>query len=135
MSCIFCKIISGEIPAKKIYEDDNFIAILDAFPSSAGHCLVIPKLHASDILEMEEALAGQAFEVAAKIAKKMKAALCCDGVNILQNNCDAAGQTVHHFHVHVIPRYINDNIIIKWKSAPLNDNEAERVKVKLVPSD
>ena len=131
MNCIFCKIISGEIPARKLYEDDEFIAILDAFPSSLGHSLVIPKGHVSDVLEMDEALAGRAFALAAKIAKKMTSALGCSGVNILQNNREAAGQTVHHFHVHVIPRYMGDNVTIRWTTTKSNNEDAEKIREKL----
>jgi len=131
MSCIFCKIVSGEVPAKKIFENDEFIAILDAFPSSMGHSLIIPKAHIPDVFEIDEDLAGRAFALAAKIAKKMKPALECDGVNILQNNREAAGQTVHHFHVHVIPRYADDNVAIKWKMAAADEGEAQRIQAKL----
>ena len=131
MSCIFCKIISGEIPANKLYEDDDFIVILDAYPSSAGHSLVIPKIHVEDVFEMDAALAGRAFALAAKIAKKARQGLECDGVNILQNNRKAAGQTVHHFHVHVIPRYVGDNVIIRWAPATPTDGEIEKICKKL----
>lgn len=131
MNCIFCKIISGEIPAKKFYEDDEFIVILDAFPSSIGHSLVIPKAHVSDVLEMDEALVGGAFTLAAKIAKKIVPVLNCDGVNILQNNREAAGQTVHHFHVHVIPRYVGDHVTVRWETERSNDEETERIRVRL----
>jgi len=132
MSCIFCKIVNGEISARKLYENDEFIAILDAFPSSVGHSLVIPKAHVDDILEMDEALAGRAFALAAKIAKKMKPALNCDGINILQNNGEAAGQTVYHLHVHIIPRYADDNVAIKWGTAADNEDEIEGIRSKLV---
>ena len=131
MSCIFCKIVNGEIPAKKLYEDDEFIAILDAFPSSVGHTLIIPKTHVDDVFEIDENMAGRAFALAAMFAKKMRIELNCDGVNILQNNREAAGQTVHHFHVHVIPRYAKDNVAIKWSLAATDEHEAEKVWEKL----
>jgi len=131
MNCIFCKIISGEIPARKLYEDGEFIAILDAFPSGAGHSLIIPKAHVDDVLDMDDALAGRAFALASRLAKKVKAELDCEGVNILQNNREAAGQTVGHFHVHVIPRHPGDNVTIKWGTTKMHESEADEVSQRL----
>lgn len=112
--CIFCKIINGEIPSTKIYEDDDIIVVLDAFPSSVGHCLVLPKKHCKDIFDVDKIVATKLFPLASKLAKSMQHVLKCDGINILQNNGEVAGQTIFHFHVHIIPRYKNDNVTIKW---------------------
>lgn len=112
--CIFCKIIAGEIPSKTVYEDDNYKAILDISPASKGHVIILPKNHANNIFEISDEDASGIMIVAKKIAAKLKKVFDCDGVNILQNNGEVAGQTVFHLHVHVIPRYENDNIKIKW---------------------
>ncbi len=112
--CVFCKIAAGEIPSKTVYEDDDFRAILDISPASKGHVIILPKNHADNIFEISDEDASGIMLVAKKIASKVKNVFGCDGVNILQNNGEAAGQTVFHFHVHVIPRYENDNIRIKW---------------------
>lgn len=112
--CIFCKIIAGEIPSKTVYEDDSYKAILDISPASKGHVIILPKNHADNIFEISDEDASGIMIVAKKIAAKLKKVFDCDGVNILQNNGEVAGQTVFHLHVHVIPRYENDNIKIKW---------------------
>ena len=108
--CIFCAIAAGEIPCFKIYEDDLTLAYLDINPFSEGHALVIPKIHAADISEIEEdALAALILRVK-KVASHLKEALPCDGFNILQNNGEAAGQTVRHIHFHIVPRWTGDPI-------------------------
>ncbi|MCR5609267.1 MAG: HIT family protein [Lachnospiraceae bacterium] len=113
--CIFCKIVKGEIPSCKVYEDDNFRAIMDIAPANAGHVIILPKVHAANVFELDDEYASKVFVVAKKIAKALKEELGCDGVNILQNNGTAAGQTVFHFHMHVIPRYDNDTVNVKWQ--------------------
>ena len=105
--CIFCKISAGEIPSNTIYEDEEFRVILDLAPASKGHALIIPKEHAADIYEIEEELAGRAMKLAKRMAVHMTEVLGCEGFNILQNNHEVAGQTVFHFHMHLIPRYRN----------------------------
>ena len=105
MDCIFCGIISGEIPSAAIYEDDEFKVILDRFPSAPGHVLILPKRHYADIFEIDPAAAGRLFELAVKVARGMKAKLGFENMNVLQNNGEVAGQTVRHFHLHLIPRY------------------------------
>lgn len=120
-NCIFCKIAAGEIPSATLYEDGEFRVILDVGPAAKGHMLVLPKEHYADILEMPEELTAKAFVVAKKMAKKMEQVLECDGINILQNNHEAAGQTVFHFHIHLIPRKKNDKIGLGWKPGTLSD--------------
>lgn len=119
--CIFCKLANGDIPTNTVYEDDDFRVILDAAPANLGHCLVLPKNHAANIFELDSELCGKAFKLAAKIAKAVKAATNCDGVNILQNNGDAAGQTVFHFHIHIIPRFAADDVKFEFGSFKTDD--------------
>lgn len=112
--CIFCKIIAGEIPSRTVYEDDDYKAILDVSPASKGHVIILPKNHAEDIFSLPDEDMKGILCVARKIAAAQKKVFGCDGVNILQNNGEAAGQTVFHLHVHVIPRYKDDTVDIKW---------------------
>ena len=104
-NCIFCKIANGEIPTRTVYEDERFRVILDNAPASEGHAIILPKNHAADVFSLPEEDAAAIFVVAKKVATAMKKVLKCDGINILQNNGEVAGQTVFHLHVHVIPRY------------------------------
>ena len=103
-NCIFCKIANGEIPSSTLYEDDAFRVILDVSPATNGHALILPKQHIANIFEMDDSTAEKVFVLASRIAKAMKTALNCDGLNIVQNNGEVAGQTVFHFHLHIIPR-------------------------------
>ena len=129
--CIFCKIISGEIPSTTIYEDDEFKIILDRFPANKGHALILPKKHYANIFEMDEDTAAKLFALAVRTAKTIKIALKIKNMNILQNNGPLAGQTVNHFHLHLIPRYDNDNIDIKWSVIDLTDQDMEDMGNKL----
>lgn len=114
--CIFCKLANGDIPTRKIYEDDKFVVFMDMSPATRGHSLVVPKDHYANIYEMPAELAGEAMKVAQKMAIKMKDALHADGFNIVQNNGEAAGQTVFHFHMHLIPRYSGkEKEILFWE--------------------
>lgn len=128
--CIFCKILKGEIPSYKVYEDDSFIGILDINPSAKGHVIIIPKNHAANIFELSEKDAKEIFIVAKKIAEAIKKAYQPDGINILQNNGEAAGQTVFHLHVHVIPRYKDDTIKIEWEPKEMEDLEKVLEEIK-----
>ena len=119
-NCIFCKIIAGEIPSAVIFEDDEFKAILDRFPSNIGHVLILPKKHYANI-----------FKLAVKIAKNIKEVLGIEAMNIIQNNGSLAGQTVHHFHLHLIPRYENDSVQVKWKQLDLTDEQISEIQNKL----
>ncbi len=130
-NCIFCKILGGIIPSRKIYEDEDFIAILDAFPSAKGHVIIIPKMHVTNIFEMPDELAAKVFGVAKKVAAAVKQATGCDGVNILQNNGKAAGQSVFHLHVHVIPRFLDDSLNITWDPNTLEDAVMDEIADKI----
>lgn len=130
-NCIFCKIIAGEIPSAVIFEDEEFKAILDRFPGNIGHVLVLPKKHYSNIFDIDEDVAGRLFRLATKIAKNMKEVLGFEAMNVVQNNGSLAGQTVHHFHLHLIPRYENDKIMIKWEQLDLTDEQIAEIQNKL----
>ncbi|MCD8242033.1 MAG: HIT family protein, partial [Lachnospiraceae bacterium] len=107
-NCIFCKIANGEIPSTTLYEDDDFRVILDMGPATRGHALLLPKEHYADLFELDDSLASKALVTAKKIAARMKEALRADGFNLVQNNGEAAGQTVLLFHIHLIPHYEKD---------------------------
>lgn len=109
-NCIFCKIANGEIPSATVYEDDDFRAILDLGPASKGHTLILPKKHVANIFEMDDETASKALVAAKHVACKVKKAMNCEGLNILQNNGEIAGQSVFHFHMHIIPRYAGDTV-------------------------
>lgn len=130
-NCIFCKIANGEIPAATIYEDERFRVILDLGPASKGHALILPKEHYADIYEIPEDLAAEAYKLAARLAKKLTEVLNCDGFNIVQNNREAAGQTVFHFHMHLIPRYENDQVGLGWKPGTLTEEVKQEILEKM----
>lgn len=123
-NCVFCKIISGEFSSTTVYEDDNFKAIFDISPASKGHTLVLTKNHMENIFEMDETVAANALFIIKKIATAIKEVLSCNGINIVQNNGEAAGQSVNHLHFHIIPRYTNDNVMTPWKNGSYKDGEA-----------
>ena len=126
--CIFCRIISGEIPSTTIYENSKFKVIMDIAPANKGHVLILPKEHYDNIYDIDTATAGELFELAAMTARALKSVLDCDGMNILQNNGTVAGQTVFHFHMHIIPRYEGDTVNIGWKELSYEDGEMEQLR-------
>ncbi|MBE5998726.1 MAG: HIT family protein [Eubacteriales bacterium] len=126
-NCIFCKIANGEIPSRTLYEDEKFRVILDLGPATKGHALVLPKEHFADIYEIPADLAAGAFEIGQQMAVRMRERLHTDGANLVQNNGEAAGQTVSHFHLHVIPRYKGDGQHILWKPGKASDQELDAV--------
>ena len=134
-NCIFCKIAMGEIPSNTVYEDNDFRVILDIAPANPGHCLILPKNHAADIFEMDEELVAKAHYLAKKIATALKSALKAEGVNILQNNGAAAGQSVSHYHIHVIPRNTGDNVTLNKEGNSMSSEEfgaiADKIKAAL----
>ena len=129
--CIFCKIANGEIPSATLYEDEDFRVILDLGPASKGHALILPKAHAANIYEISDDMVAKAMILAKKMATKMTEALKCDGFNIVQNNGEPAGQTVFHFHMHLIPRYEGDQVGITWKPGTLTDEVKNEILEKL----
>ena len=112
--CIFCKIANGEIPSATLYEDEEFRVILDLGPATRGHALLLPKEHYQDLFALDDETASKVLVTAKKVAGKIKKAMGADGFNLVQNNGEAAGQTVFHFHVHVIPRYEGGPVIAGW---------------------
>ena len=130
-NCIFCKLANGEIPTATLYEDEDFRVILDLGPASKGHALILPKAHAANIYEISDDMAAKAMILAKKMATKMTEELKCDGFNNVQNNGEPAGQTVFHFHMHLIPRYEGDQVGITWKPGTLTDEVKNEILEKL----
>ena len=131
-NCIFCKIAAGEIPSETVYEDVQFRAILVLGPATPGHTLILPKEHFQNVTELGDEYAANVLKVAAKIGKAMKAGLGCQGFNLVQNNGEVAGQTVMHFHMHVIPRYAQGEEMVLWdpKSVKREELEEEGAKIR-----
>ena len=130
-NCIFCKIAVGEIPSVTLYEDEDFRVILDIEPASKGHALILPKAHYANLYELPDELAAKVLVLAKKMVTALSDILGCDGYNVVQNNGAVAGQTVFHFHMHLIPRYKNDTVTIGWKPGKLTDEVKEEIIKKL----
>lgn len=130
-NCIFCKIAAGEIPSATLYEDEDFRVILDLGPASKGHALILLKEHYANIYEIPDELAGKVLKLAKKMASAMTEALNCDGFNLVQNNGEVAGQTVFHFHMHLIPRYKDDSVGLTWTPGKLTDDVREEILEKV----
>lgn len=129
-NCIFCKIVRGEIPSYKLYEDDKVLAFLDIHPVNPGHALVIPKKHSTNILDIEEEDWVAVTKVVRKMAKIIHDTLDADGINLGMNNREHAGQVVDHPHVHVMPRLKGDGFAL-WHGKPYKDGEAEATAQKI----
>lgn len=127
-NCIFCKIANGEISSKTLYEDEKFRVILDQGPATKGHALILPKDHYANLYELPEEDAGNVMKLAKKMMTRITDKLGCEGFNLVQNNGDLAGQTVFHFHLHLIPRYRADGQTIGWKPQEVSQEELEEVK-------
>lgn len=130
-NCIFCKIAGGEIPSATVYEDEMFRVILDLGPASKGHALILPKQHNKDLCELDEAVAARVMPLAAKIGKAMKQSLGCVGFNVVQNNGAEAGQTVFHFHTHIIPRYEGGPAMVSWTPGESVPEELEKLSSQI----
>ena len=130
-NCIFCKLAAGDIPSATLYEDDDFRVILDLSPASKGHALIIPKEHYRNLYDLDDELAAKAIVLAKTMVLKLKDVLGCDGYNIVQNNEEAAGQTVFHFHMHMIPRYKGDKVGLGWKMGELSDEDKDEILRKV----
>ncbi len=126
--CIFCKIANGDIPSATIYEDEDFRAILDLGPAAKGHALLLPKKHYADLFEIPDEEAAKAFLTAKKVAGALVKAAGAEGVQIVQNNGEAAGQTVFHLHIHMIPGYKKDGHPgAVWVPGTLDDADKEEI--------
>lgn len=130
-NCIFCKLAGGEIPTATLYEDDDFRVILDANPAAKGHALIIPKEHYANLYELDDELAAKVMVLAKKMITKLTDVLDCDGYNIVQNNGEAAGQTVFHFHLHMIPRFKDDGVGLTWKMGELTEEDKNDILSKM----
>ncbi len=120
--CIFCRIVRGELPASKIHEDAHTLSFMNIMAAHPGHALVIVKPHVDNILDLDDSLAAAVFQSTARVARAVKAATGCDGVTLFQANEVAGGQTVFHFHIHVLPRFADDRLLPFWPaSAPPRD--------------
>ena len=129
--CIFCKIVNGEIPSKKVYEDGDTLAFLDINPANKGHTLVASKQHYEDIFSVDEEVLNKMMSVVKMLAEKIKNSLECDGINIIQNNGKHAGQLVNHIHFHIIPRFSGDKVIITYQRSQLSEEELNEIQKKL----
>lgn len=128
-NCIFCKIANGEIPSATLFEDEKVRVILDISPASKGHALILPKEHYANLYEIDDEMAKHVIITAKRQATKMRDALGVEGINIVQNNGEIAGQTVFHYHMHIVPRYKDDNVNIKWEPGELSEEKkAELIK-------
>ncbi|MDL2302589.1 HIT family protein [Lachnospiraceae bacterium OttesenSCG-928-D06] len=126
-NCIFCKIIDGRIPSNILYEDDLFKIILDVSPAAKGHAMILPKVHVANLYELPDELSSRILKLAKKMAIHMKKELKCDGVQLVQNNEEAAGQSVFHYHMHIIPRYHDDMQEITWKPGKVTEEELKEL--------
>jgi histidine triad (HIT) family protein len=116
--CVFCKIVTGELPATRVDEDERTIAFMDINPATRGHALVIPRAHAADLHEIGAEDLGACAVAAQRLADRMRERLGADGVNVINSCGSAAWQTVFHFHLHVVPRYVGDPLELPWIPAP-----------------
>lgn len=131
-NCIFCKIANGEIPSNTLYEDEDFRVILDIEPATKGHALILPKKHFANLYEIDDERASKVLIVAKQMASKMQKALNCGGLNLVQNNGTLAGQTVFHFHMHLVPRYENDDAGLDMPNKKAADYDLKEVAARII---
>ena len=131
MDCIFCEIVAGNIPAAKVYEDEDVLAFMDIAPANPGHTLVIPKQHYRNIYDMPAEIGSKIMQVSIPIANAIKTALNPDGLNLFQANEAAGFQTVFHFHLHLIPRWENDSIRSPWRPREADVAEIGDIAAKI----
>lgn len=131
-NCIFCKLANGVFPTNTIYEDEDFRVILDLEPAAKGHALILPKEHYKNLYELPDETAGKVMKLAKKMAIRMTDKLGADGFNLVQNNNEIAGQTVFHFHLHLIPRYNDDGQKIAWENNSPSPEELKAIKDTIV---
>lgn len=131
-NCIFCKIANGEIPSKALYEDEDFKVILDLAPATKGHALILPKNHFKNLYEVSDDIAAKVLPLAKKMATNMTEKLNCDGFNLVQNNNEIAGQTIYHFHMHLVPRYVDDGQKLVMKPNEVSAEELDAIKEQII---
>lgn len=127
--CLFCKLANGKIPTNSIYEDEDFNVIMDIDPATKGHCIILPKTHAANLYELPEEYCEKIFSVAKKCGTVLKETLKCDGLNVLQNNGEIAGQTEFHLHVHLLPRYADDSVNMKFQHGTVKESVEETAEI------
>lgn len=127
MDCIFCKIANGEIPSATLFEDDDLRVILDLGPARRGHALILPKKHYNDLFDMPDEMAAKAFSIAKRVGLALIKGLDADGVQVMQNNGEAAGQTVFHFHMHLIPGYKELGPGATWIPGEIEEEDKEKI--------
>lgn len=132
MDCIFCKIVKQEIGCAKIFENDKILVFLDIRPANKGHCLVVPKQHYSTLLDIPDEILAELMVTAKKVCKALSLSCGNGGFNILMNNGVVAGQIVPHAHLHVIPRFKDDEVTINWKPKIYINNEIERIRENII---
>lgn len=130
--CVFCKVVSGQIPSVKIYENDKVLAFLDIGPISEGHTLVIHKQHTTSVANTAPSMMQELAEVLPRLSKAVQKAMDADGYNVLCNNGAAAGQVVEHLHFHIIPRKMNDGVFNRWPSFQYPQGRAEELVQKII---
>ena len=130
-NCIFCKIANGEIPSRTLYEDDDFKVIMDLAPATKGHSLILPKSHFKNLYEVSDDIATKVLPLAKKMATTMTEKLGCDGFNLVQNNNEIAGQTIYHFHMHLVPRYVDDGQKLVMKPNEVSAEELDAIKKQI----
>lgn len=130
MDCIFCKIVAGEIPATKIYEDENILAFLDIAPVNPGHTLVIPKTHYADFMELPEEESAVIIRTIKKLAAAVMQGTGAEGFNLTLNNGAVAGQVVGHVHWHIVPRFTDDGRVL-WPGQSYQEGDAAVIAEKI----
>ncbi len=125
--CIFCKLANGVFPTNKIYEDEDFTVILDLGPATKGHALILPKEHADCLFDLPDETAAKLLPLAKRLGSRMVDVLHADGMNVIQNNGETAGQSVMHYHLHLIPRYKDDGQNLLWKPGELDEETAGEI--------
>ena len=131
--CIFCKLANGIIPTNSLYEDDELKVIFDASPASKGHVLIIPKQHFDNVYSLDDDTAAHIFQTAVKVSGALKDGLGLEGLNIVQNNGEIAGQTVFHFHMHIIPRIKGDTVNVGWVPGTADNDTIASIVEKVTP--
>ncbi|MCJ2165735.1 MULTISPECIES: HIT family protein [unclassified Pseudodesulfovibrio] len=128
--CIFCKIVAGDIPCAKVFESENILAFLDIAPVNAGHALVLPKGHYPTLMDIPVELGNELLQALSSVGRAVMEATGADGLNLMQNNHEAAGQLVHHAHYHLIPRFADDGLRL-WPQSSYEQDEMKRIATSI----